>query len=190
MSIPKFEGTKFRLCDEWKEKIPIEDKPINYLEIGAFYGANVVSVAESYAKHPWSKMYVIDPWEKYEDYHDFDFDTTLDFSNVYEKFLDNTQHIKDKLVVTRGYSYDELPKFQNDFFDIIYIDGNHEFTYVMADAILSFAKLKVGGYMIFDDYNTGFPQVCEGASTFMRYHKSRVESLGIHNGQAFLKKVA
>ena len=186
MSIPKFEGTKFKLCDEWKEKIPIEDKPINYLEIGVFYGANIVSVADSYAKHPWSKMYAIDPFESYEDYKEYE---TLDFGKVYETFTENTKHFKEKLVITRGYSYDELPNFQNNFFDIIYIDGNHDFAYVMADAILSFAKLKVGGYMIFDDYDWGWTGVTEGASTFMKYHKSRVESLGVHNGQAFLKKV-
>jgi predicted O-methyltransferase YrrM len=187
MSIPKFEGTKYRLCTEWKEKIPIEDKPINYLEIGAFYGANVVSVAESYAKHPWSKIYVIDPWETYEDYHEYE---ELNWGNVYKSFTENTKHFKDKLDVTRGYSYDELPKFQNDFFDIIYIDGNHDYAYVLADAILSFAKLKVGGVMIFDDYDYAWLGVCEGVSKFMILHNSRVQSLGAHNGQVLIKKVA
>ena len=182
-----FEGTKYRISDQWKEKIQIEDKPINYLEIGAFYGGNLVSVAESYAKHPWSKMYVIDPWETYEDYHEYE---NINFDNVYKSFCDNTEHFKDKLVVTRGYSYDELPKFQNDFFDMIYIDGNHDYAYVLADAILSFAKLKVGGVMIFDDYDYDWLGVCEAVSTFMVHHNSRVQSLGAHNNQVFIKKVA
>jgi len=187
MTSPQFEGIKYRLSDEWKEKIPIEDKPINYLEIGAFYGGNVLSVSESYAKHPWSKMYVIDPWDNYEDYDEYE---NLDMGDVYKVFLDNTKHIKDKLVVTRGYSYDELPKFQNNFFDIIFIDGNHDFTYVLADAILCFAKLKVGGYMIFDDYDLGWMGVLQGVTAFVKYHKSRLEILGVHKNQAFLKKVA
>lgn len=38
------------------------------------------------------------------------------------------------------------------FFDLIYIDGNHYFDYVLVDAIKSFELLKLGGLMIFDDY--------------------------------------
>ena len=32
---------------------------------------------------------------------------------------------KSKIIINRGYSNNEIPKLQDDFFDIIYIDGNH-----------------------------------------------------------------
>ena len=35
---------------------------------------------------------------------------------------------------------------------LIYIDACHDSQYVMTDAMLSWKVLKVGGYLIFDDY--------------------------------------
>ena len=39
--------------------------------------------------------------------------------------------VKDKIIINRGYSNIEIPKFQDEYFDIIYIDGNHESEYVL-----------------------------------------------------------
>ena len=37
-------------------------------------------------------------------------------------------------------------------FDLVYIDGSHQASDVLADAVLAFELLRVGGLMIFDDY--------------------------------------
>ncbi|HEX3365752.1 class I SAM-dependent methyltransferase [Phenylobacterium sp.] len=37
-------------------------------------------------------------------------------------------------------------------FDLIYIDGSHQAPVVLADAVMAFQLLRVGGIMIFDDY--------------------------------------
>ena len=37
-------------------------------------------------------------------------------------------------------------------FDLIYVDGSHQAPDVLADAVLGFQLLKVGGVLIFDDY--------------------------------------
>jgi hypothetical protein len=55
-----FIGTTYRTANNWFDVIPISDYeniPINYLEIGAFYGANLLSVADTYCKHIDSKLY-------------------------------------------------------------------------------------------------------------------------------------
>jgi predicted O-methyltransferase YrrM len=41
---------------------------------------------------------------------------------------------------------------QMESFDLIYIDGSHEATDVLTDAILAFPLLRIGGTLIFDDY--------------------------------------
>jgi len=41
-----------------------KDRPIQYLEIGTFHAANILSVANSYGSHNDSKLYYIDPWEE------------------------------------------------------------------------------------------------------------------------------
>lgn len=71
------------------------------------------------------------------------------------------------------------------FFDIIYIDGNHEPEYVMEDAVLSFRKLKEGGIMIFDDY--GWTQ--RGIDGFMRGYYKKIQIIGEFCTQVFIKKL-
>lgn len=44
-----------------------------------------------------------------------------------------------------------LPEHRSTF-DFIYVDGSHQAPDVLADALLSFWLLRVGGVMIFDDY--------------------------------------
>ncbi len=63
-----FNGIVYRLSDNWFSHININDyknRQINYLEIGTFYGANILSVANTYGLHNDSNMYCIDPWLDY-----------------------------------------------------------------------------------------------------------------------------
>ena len=69
-----FEGVQYTLANNWFSIINInhyKDRPINYLEIGTFYGANILSVANLYGLHNDSKLYCIDPWEDYDDYPEY-----------------------------------------------------------------------------------------------------------------------
>ena len=48
--LKNFVGVQYRLANNWFNNVDInnyKDKPINYLEIGAFHGANVLSVAKT-----------------------------------------------------------------------------------------------------------------------------------------------
>ena len=82
---------------------------------------------------------------------------------VESRFINNTKLAIEaaphfvNLKIHKGYSIDVLPTFLCDqnyrnFFDLIYIDGSHHAPDVLADAVLSFPLLKIGGVMIFDDY--------------------------------------
>jgi len=185
-----FDGVQYRLADNWYNHVNVneyKDKPINYLEIGTFYGANILSVAKTYGLHSNSKLYCIDPWEDYDDYPEY-----KDMqSSIYEKCMQNIAKsgAKDKITAIRGYSNNEIPKFQDDFFDIIYIDGNHEPEYVLEDAVLSFRKLKKGGIMIFDDYGWGGPDLTQrGIDGFLSGYHKKIRYIGEQASQVFIKK--
>lgn len=186
-----FIGTQYRLADNWFDNIDInnyKDKQINYLEIGTFYGANILSVANSYGLHNDSKLYCIDPWEDYDDYPEY----KNQQSTIYNSFINNIKNsgVKDKIIINRGYSNLEIPKFQDEFFDIIYIDGNHEPEYVLEDAVLSFRKLKKNGIMIFDDYGWGGPDLTQrGIDGFLSGYHKRINYLGEKQMQVFIKKI-
>ena len=185
-----FDGTQYRLANNWFNILNVnnyKNKEINYLEIGAFYGANLISVAKTYGLHENSKLHCVDPWEDYQEYPEY----KNEQPTIYGKFINNIQNsgIKDKVIINRGYSNLEIPKFQDDFFDIIYIDGNHEPQYVLEDAVLSFRKLKKNGIMIFDDYGWGGPDLTQkGIDAFLAGYHKKITNLGIVDSQVFVKK--
>jgi predicted O-methyltransferase YrrM len=189
--LENFVGIYHRLADNWFDYVDMKnykDKPINYLEIGTLYGANLLTVAKTYGLHNDSKLYCIDPWEDYDEYPEY----KNQQPSIYNLFNTNieTSGVKDKIIVNRGYSNTEIPKIKDEFFDIIYIDGNHEPEYVLEDAVLSFRKLKKNGIMIFDDYGWGGPDLTQkGIDGFLSGYHKRIEYLGLHVSQVFIKKL-
>jgi hypothetical protein len=99
------------------------------------------------------ELHLIDPWEYYEDYSrkkgnkdgqegmEYSYDITL------YRFKD-----KPEVQIHRGPSSEVLPFFDNEYFDWVYIDGNHDYDYVKKDLELAYDKVKVGGYITGDDY--------------------------------------
>jgi hypothetical protein len=158
------------------------------LEIGTLYGANLFSVANTYCLNKDSKLYCIEPWIDYDVYSEY----KNSQNTIYTTFMENVHNsgIEDKLVIIRGFSNVEIPKLEDDFFDIIYIDGNHESEYVLEDAVLSFRKLKKGGIMIFDDYGWGGPDLTKkGIDGFLSGYHKKITLLGQLNTQVFIKKL-
>jgi len=186
-----FEGVKYRQSDNWFDHINIDlykNKPINYLEIGTFYGANLLSVAETYGLHSESKLYAVDPWEDYDDYPEY----KTEQDKIYNTFIKNINNFKfkQKIIVKRGYSYNVLMQLNDNFFDIIYIDGNHEPEYVLEDAVMSFRKLKNNGIMIFDDYGWGGPDLTKrGIDSFINGYYKKIKVLGMKDSQIFIEKI-
>ena len=183
-----FKGVDYRLANVWFHFIPVEDKPIRYAEIGAFYGANMISVAETYGKHPDSLLIAIDPWTDYADYPEYKGEQTT----IYDAFTQNMTScgLAERVTVKRGYSNEVLPTLEDNSFDIVYIDGNHEPEYVLEDAVLAFRKVKVGGYLIFDDYGWGGPDLTKrGIDGFMNGYHKRIQVLGERESQVLIRKL-
>lgn len=186
-----FEGVTYRLANNWFGSIDpfsYKDRPIRYLEIGTFYGANLFSVAKTYGLHSDSRLHCIDPWLDYADYPEY----KEKQETIYSTFLKNLESSgeKEKITVHRGFSHEKIPAFQDEFFDLIYIDGNHEAEYVLEDAVLCFRKLKTGGILIFDDYGWGGPDLTQrGIDAFLSGYKKRIEHLGERQSQVFVRKL-
>jgi hypothetical protein len=188
MALPdSFQGTAYRLADNWFPAIPMDSsKPIRYAEVGAFYGANIVSVAMTYGAHPDSELLAIDPWTDYGDYPEY----KGQHPSIYETFCQNIEPFVPKIQARRGYSHEVLPTLEDGAYDLIYIDGNHEPEYVLEDAVLAFRKVKGGGYMIFDDYGWGGPDLTQrGIDAFLSAYSKRIRTLGNRDSQVFVQKL-
>lgn len=186
-----FEGNCYRLADNWFPLVDLElykNRPINYLEIGAHYGSNVISVANTYGSNEFSRLYAVDPWSDYDEYPEY----VGKQKSIYETYKSNIDRagVSHKIETIRGYSHKEIQSFPDSFFDIVYVDGNHEKEYVLEDAVLSFRKLKKGGIIIFDDYGWCDSEDFKiGVDSFLAVNKERTEILGLLNSQMIVKKV-
>lgn len=181
--MPEFKGIKYKEAIHWIGFVPQTTGPIRYLEIGVLCGYNVLNVEKLYGSHPDSVLVCVDPWMDYDDYSEYKGKS----ASHYDMFLENTEHIKTKLDVRRGFSHAVLPTLEDESFDLIYIDGNHESEYVLEDAVLAFRKLKPGGWIVFDDYEGIDVRV--GIHAFLEGYKRRINPhVCLHMGQVFVQK--
>jgi Methyltransferase domain len=84
-----------------------------------------------------------------------------------------------------------VPGFEDNFFDIIFVDGNHETEFVYKDGCIAFEKVKSGGYIVFDDYLPYWSQTMVGIDNFLEEYKDKIDILhkGILFSQVILRKL-
>lgn len=58
----------------------------------------------------------------------------------------------ENVTIRKGFSAEVLSGFPDNYFDWVYIDGNHLYDFVKQDVELSFQKVKAGGVIAGDDY--------------------------------------
>ena len=56
------------------------------------------------------------------------------------------------VVLKRGFSYDVLPTYPDNTFDMIYIDGDHSYNGCKRDLELCYKKVKSNGWIMGHDY--------------------------------------
>ncbi|MEI7932127.1 MAG: class I SAM-dependent methyltransferase [Alphaproteobacteria bacterium] len=130
--------------------------PQRMIEIGSFEGRSATYLIERCAQHGPVELFCIDTWQGGME-HDpttmgavesrFDHNIAAALTRIggrgrVGKIKDESNVALNKLLAADG----------AEKFDLIYIDGSHQAPDVMADAVLGFQLLKVGGLMIFDDY--------------------------------------
>ena len=119
-------------------------KPCMFLEIGSFEGMSTIWMLENILTEERSQIFCIDAWAEWT-------------GDAFVRFVSNINKtgFRDKVRIVKGDSSEELRIFPNDYFDFIYVDGNHDEKAVIKDAIGSFRFLKRGGIIAFDDYLLG-----------------------------------
>lgn len=185
---PNFVGVVYHTSENWHRKIPpTPDKPLRYAEVGVLHGANLISVALTYGRHERSTFAAIDPWEDYQEYPEYKGQQ----QENYRMFLTNIREcgIAHKTWVHREHSRIAFPKLERNFHDIIYIDGNHEPEAVLEDGVLAFRCLKPGGWLIFDDYGWGGPDLTQrGIDAFLSGYHKRLCEVELIGSQMFARK--
>jgi hypothetical protein len=118
-------------------------------EIGVFCGEFAQKLLETQP----SKLVLIDPWQGVIGSGDVDGNNYVnyDLEKVYEKLVHVTKNIP-FIDLRRGFSDNELQLYPDNYFDFIYIDGDHSYEGCKLDLELSWKKIKPGGIIAGHDY--------------------------------------
>lgn len=139
----------------WDHVVPAFD-PSKILEIGSYEGRSTCYMLEKLSVGHAVEIYCVDTW-----LGGIEHDKSI-MSDVQRRFDKNIALAlkmaknHSKIVKCPGHSQLVLPHLlaagHAGSFDLIYVDGSHQAPDVLADAVMSFYLLKVGGLIIFDDY--------------------------------------
>lgn len=138
---PDFFSNYFNIWNNFLFKL----SRFKYLELGTFEGRSALFVSEL---KNCEKIICVDPYIEYAESEKYEFKMSDVFNSVDQK-LKKIKHKKINLI--RKTSDDFF--FENkEFFDVIYIDGYHQYDYVKRDFINSLNFLKKDGILICDDF--------------------------------------
>jgi hypothetical protein len=118
-------------------------------EIGVFLG----EFAQKFVEIRPSKLVLIDLWEGIHGSGDQDGNnfTSYNLEDAYTQIVNDTRNMP-FIDIRRGYSVDMLQQFPDNFFDFIYIDGDHSYYGCKSDLLLSYKKVKPNGIIAGHDY--------------------------------------
>jgi len=120
-----------------------KEKEITAIEIGTFEGQNAYYMLKNLNI---TRLYLIDPWEEYEEYKDNEKDKSQDnLTKAMNKTLQRLKNYKNKITLLKDFSsnaVNNVPKV-----DYVYIDGNHAYKYVLEDCLNYWDKVKQGGIL-------------------------------------------
>ncbi len=148
----KLEG-KARRTDNRRKLLGDMPKDGRCAEIGVWNGDFSAEILE-YAEP--KELTLIDPWGllaegpstdwNHKKHGNSDAMDTM-FQHVSKKFDG-----EDRVNICKGFSEDILNRYPDDYFDWVYIDGNHQYEFVKADVELCFRKVRDGGVIAGDDF--------------------------------------
>ena len=135
-----------------------QDPPLKYLvgaEIGVFQGAHAKQILNGYLNI--EKLVLVDPWVfcAYEGSYNYLDDKK--FNNMYKEVKDFFETDK-RVEIIRDLSVNASKQFPDEYFDFVYLDGNHQYEFVLEDLEAWYPKLKKYGVMCGDDF--GHPSGC------------------------------
>ena len=131
---------------------------IRIAEIGVFLGRSIAIFHEVLSKHNIQHEIIgIDHFEGSPEHQSGMFPMPN-----YQDALNNIEQIKqnnlDALDITliKGNSLDIVKCYDNETFDMVYIDAQHEYEPVYNDIMAWKSKVKKGGYLCGDDYSSNW----------------------------------
>lgn len=101
-----------------------------------------------------TEYHLVDLWEHQKNYDDVANLGQQKQDEFFEEAMKRMEPWKEKIHVCRNYTTNCVEKYEDEYFDFIYVDARHDFKGVWEDIVHYWPKLKSGGIMAGHDYVT------------------------------------
>lgn len=119
------------------------NRPLTIVEIGTFEGKHAESILKELKTE---RFFVVDPYDDYSDYAESEPRTVTRLKKAQEKAKERLKDYSDKITWIKKNSDKAVSDIPDDL-DFVYIDGNHEYEYVLKDMENYYNKLKTNGIL-------------------------------------------
>ena len=116
------------------------------VEVGSFKGEFARTILEKWQ----GTLYMVDAWYELEDYNDMS--NIGHNQDAYLEAMRSINEFRDRAYMLRCLSKQAVDLFPDESLDFVYIDANHEYSYVVEDIKLWYPKVKKGGIVAGHDY--------------------------------------
>lgn len=154
-------------------------KNAKILEIGSGRGGSLLTIGLA------NSTALLTNIDRFENYTEATHEGAGKNGFSYGVFRANVREINGRVNTIKKWSDEAVVDIENNFYDMIFIDGNHGFDFVQRDIINYAPKLKDGGILCGHDYHPRFPGVisavkhtlegkyivCEQSSVWLRTEK-------------------
>ena len=158
---------------------------INYIEIGSLHGGSLLHFHNTFGQHVRSIS--IDPFSSCDNYIDYN---EHEHEKNFEIYKINTEQLGNKNIHIRKPSFDVLPLLKDNFYDVVYVDGNYNLSNLLEDCVLSYRKLKPNGYLIINNIDCGesYNNTYNTVVIFIKAYVLKMDLVYLSTLQAVLKK--
>jgi hypothetical protein len=150
-----------------------------FVELGAYKGKSTsFIVTEILNRKRNIKFFTVDTFGGVSDISDekeIIAYSKVNTSNIYQDFLNSTDHLKDRFEVIISTSDKAASNFEDNSVDVIFIDAGHSFEAVLADLKAWYPKMKNQSIMSGHDYNA-WEGVNQAFKTFFKTNPDKVEN--------------
>lgn len=151
----------------------------NYFTKGAEIGVSSGDFSKNIlSSAPNIKLWCIDIWEKNYQLPNPDSSYQQTLNNLSKYGLNRFEIIKEG-------SPKSALRFEDDFFDFVYIDADHNYEAVVKDLEAWYPKVKNGGIFFGHDYSAPWDGVIQAVNEFCiknQYTVGEIEALGLNDG--------
>lgn len=157
-------------------------------EIGVMTGAFSHEILST---HP-RELHLIDHW-LFEEHTNKSYGSRITGQAEMDEVYDFARHRfadQESVFIHRKSSHEAAADFADEFFDFVYIDGNHSYDFIKKDMLFYLPKLKVGGLLAGDDVKWSYKGKPVQKAVNELKKDPRVKFIMVKNDQFIFKRIS